>query len=196
MWNCTKCAAEVEENLFACWQCDAPKPGIDDRVEWFESGDSSLMVIPETLLHEWNGSDPSAPSEPSQDLERAFAIEGWIGTIPVGTDQALVLNDIPTNAAFFQRNGKLCILRWLCADNANDLVKLAESTVTPSETSPPVSFLHPGGNLCLIGVGDIGADLGYQPSVVNLAAGSYSVATCIIQETRTEVLIHQFDPTK
>jgi hypothetical protein len=193
MWICSKCNSEVEDNFFECWQCTAPKPGADDRVEWFESQDSALLVIPESLLHEWNGTEPSAPGVPSQDLARAFAIEGWIGAIPVGSGQALVLNDIPTNAAFFLREGSLCILRWLCADSANDLVALAESAASPTETSPSVSFIHHGGRLCLIGASDDGAELGYQPAVACLAAGRYSVTTCIMKQPQTEVLIHTFD---
>ena len=116
-----------------------------------------------------------------------------IGTIVVGSGQALVLNDTPTNAGFFVRDGSLCILRWLCADSVNDLMALVESDSPPTDNPPPVSFIHPGGRLCLIGAGDSGSELEYQPSAMELAAGRYTVTTCIMKKPRTEVLIHRFD---
>lgn len=193
MWICKKCNSEVEDDYFECWKCSSPKPGLDDRVEWFTASDSVPLVIPESLLNDWRGAEPSSPGIASHDLERAFAVEGWIGVIEVGSGQALVLNDIPTNAAFFVRDGSVCILRWLCADSVNDLMALVESDVPVSEDSPPVAFTHPGGRLCLIGAADCGSELAYQPSAVGLDAGRYSVTTCRMKKPRTEVLIHRFN---
>jgi hypothetical protein len=193
MWICPKCNSEVEDDYFECWKCSSPKQGVDDRVAWFEAIDSVPLVIPESLLNDWHGAEPSAPGIPGQDLEGALAVDGWIGAIAVGSGQALVLNDTPTTAGFFVRDGSLCILRWLCADSVNDLLELVESDSPLADSSPPVSFTHLGGRLCLIGAGDCGSELEYQPSAMELAAGRYSVTTCIMKKPRTEVLIHRFD---
>jgi len=193
MWTCEKCQCEVEDNYFACWKCSTPKPGVGDGIEWFETEDPAVLVIPQSFLSSWLGAEPFAPGVPSQDWERAAAVSGWLGAIRVGSGQALVLNDLPTNAGFSERDGTLSILRWLCADSANDLLALVESGACPSEAAAPVSFVHPGGALCLIGAGDHGPELGYQPPVTELATGRYSVTSSILKKPRTEVLIHRFE---
>src|SRR6185503_833326 len=99
----------------------------------------------------------------------------------------------PTNACFHKQGGRLCILRWLCGDSAADILSLVESQLPPSKTAVGVSFIHPGGSLCLIGASDYGPELGYQPLTTELAAGCYSVNSYFMKRLRTEILIHRFD---
>jgi hypothetical protein len=141
MWNCEKCHAEVEDDYFECWKCSAHKPGVESRVEWFDTViPGRLLVLPKLLLQEWFGVETSTPGVLNPQLERAWAVEGWLGAIEVGCGQALVLNDIPMSAGFFERGGKLCILRWLCAESSKSLLELVESQVPAAETAPPVPF--------------------------------------------------------
>jgi hypothetical protein len=194
MWICPKCSSEVENDYFECWKCSSVRPEVDDRVAWFEPTFSlPLLAVPESLLNYWRGSEPSTPGIPGQDLERALAVGDWIAAIVVGSGQALVLNGDPTNAGFFAHDGSLWILRWICADSVNELMALVESDSPPIDSSPPVSFVHPGGRLCLIEAANCGSELNYQPPAIELAAGRYSVTTGIMKKPRAEVLIHKFD---
>jgi hypothetical protein len=193
MWICEKCNSEVEDDYFECWKCSSLKPGVDERVEWFSPTYTVPLVIPEALLNDWRGAEPSAPGIPGQDIQRALAVDGWIGAIAVGSGQALVLNDEPTDASFFALDGSLRILRWLCADSVSDLLALVQSDLPPAESSLPISFIHPGGRLSLIDAADCGSELEYQPSATELPAGRYSVTTCIMKQPRTQVIVHRFD---
>jgi hypothetical protein len=193
MWVCGKCQSEVEDTFFECWSCGAAAPEVDSRAEWFEPLDSLVLAIPRSLLPAWPGSGPSAPGVPSQELERVFAVKGWLGTVGVGTGQALVLGEQPTVAAFFKTDGALCILRWLCAGSSRELLELVESEAPESEAGAAVLFAHPGGSLCLISAGDPGQELAYQPPAAELPAGCYSVTTHVTKKHRTQVLIHRFE---
>jgi len=195
MWTCAKCQSEVEDDYFGCWNCSEPKPDIGGGVTWFSPKDNDpvLLLIPESLITLWHGAGPGYGDVPAQDLERALAVRTWIEPIVVGSGQALVLAGYPTNAAFLNRTGTLYVLRWLFAYGEEDLLALVQSDLPTATIEAPVTFDHPGGRLCLIGVGEYGPELGYEPATSELAAGRYLVSTFTMKKPRTEVLVHRFD---
>lgn len=192
MWVCAKCQSEVEDNFFECWNCGTVAPQVDTRAEWFEAHDSLVIAIPKSLLPCWPGSEPSGPGVPSQELERVFAVKGWLGTVELEAGHVLVLGEESTATAFFEMEGTLCILRWQCAGSSKELLELVESEAPELEAEPPVFFDHPGGCLCLIGAGDPGQELAYKPPMAELSAGRYCVTSHVKQKPGTEVLIHRF----
>lgn len=195
MWVCKTCQSEVEDTFFACWNCSTPKPGTGEAIEWLTSESGLLLTIPQTLVGSWDGLNPSAPGVPSRDLERAFAVEGWITAVEVGSGQALVLSGCPTDAAFYKLDGKLCILRWLCGNSVQDILKLADSHASSTISESSITFVHPGGRLLLISAGDCGTELNYNPPAAELNAGHYLVRSFILKQPGTEVLLHCFNQT-
>src|SRR5438874_2615230 len=73
------------------------------RLHWIVTAGGPQLVLPERYAAAWEGcSTPSGgrvveatfrcdPGGPATDYDRASSVAGWIGAIPVGRGQALVL---------------------------------------------------------------------------------------------------------
>ncbi|MCP2341368.1 Imm21 family immunity protein [Actinomadura rupiterrae] len=83
---------------------------------WVSSAGGPLLVAPRTALDRWQGvTDDDGPVETWGDYGRACSVEGYIGTVPIGDEQALVLGEDPALTTFLP--GELLFLRWIAADS-------------------------------------------------------------------------------
>jgi len=92
---------------------------------WVESAGGPLLVVPASALSHWGGStDDDGPVETWGDYGRACAVEGYIGLLSVGGQQALVLGDEPATTAYLP--AERLFLRWAAADSEAELVAAAK----------------------------------------------------------------------
>ncbi|GAA1618865.1 Imm21 family immunity protein [Actinoplanes couchii] len=79
-----------------------------------------LIVVPRSALPAWGGGD-------TDDYERACAVDGYVGLIPVGSPAALVLGDEPANTTYLPE--ERLFVRWLAAYAEKDLIDGARRAV-------------------------------------------------------------------
>jgi hypothetical protein len=95
---------------------------------WVESAGGPLLVAPESHLGHWGGAtDVDGPVETWGDYGRACSVEGYIGLVAVGDQQALVLGDEPASTTYL--TAERLFLRWAAADSEAELVAAAKRAV-------------------------------------------------------------------
>ncbi|MFF5447236.1 Imm21 family immunity protein [Streptomyces sp. NPDC012888] len=81
--------------------------------QWITSGGGPLIAVPERVLTSWRGCDfESATGD--DDYGRACEVEGYLGVIPVGPEQALVLGE-PWSTTYVPEHG--CFVSWIGAES-------------------------------------------------------------------------------
>ena len=91
---------------------------------WVESAGGPLLVAPVSELARWGGStDDDGPVETWGDYGRACSVQGYIGVVDVGGQQALVLGDEPASTTYLA--DERLFLRWAAADSEADLIAAA-----------------------------------------------------------------------
>ncbi|WP_189863572.1 immunity 21 family protein [Streptomyces poonensis] len=107
--------------------------------EWVESGGGPLIAVPEAVLPFWTGADGD---EPSSDYDRACAVDGHVGLVPVGDTRALVLGDEPASTAFLPEYGTF--VRWCAADSEEELLAQVPAALDAAVWAPEVEWRVPG----------------------------------------------------
>ncbi|MGI5490200.1 Imm21 family immunity protein [Microtetraspora malaysiensis] len=88
---------------------------------WVETAGGPLIVVPKSELDHWAGGDYNdGPVETWGDYGRACAVEGYIGLVTVGAQQALVLGDEPAMTTYLTT--ERLFLRWAAAYSEAELV--------------------------------------------------------------------------
>ncbi|GAA4983809.1 immunity 21 family protein [Nonomuraea thailandensis] len=84
-----------------------------------------MIAVPQSELSMWAGvDDDDGPVETWGDYGRACAVEGYIGAVTVGAQQALVLGDEPAMTTFLP--AERLFLRWAAASSEGELVAAAQ----------------------------------------------------------------------
>jgi hypothetical protein len=92
---------------------------------WVESAGGPLLVAPASELAHWGGStDDDGPVETWGDYGRACSVQGYIGLVDVGSQQALVLGDEPASTTYLA--DERLFLRWAAADSEAELIAAAK----------------------------------------------------------------------
>lgn len=107
-------------------------PGV---VEWVESSGGPLVVIPESVLSSWPGSD-------GDDYDRACEVDDWIGLVPVGEEVGLVLGGEPASTAFLPQHG--LFVRWCAAESEADFLESVGASLDQAEWEPELPWDVPG----------------------------------------------------
>ncbi|XVV08612.1 immunity 21 family protein [Actinoplanes sp. CA-131856] len=95
---------------------------------WVSSGGGPLLAAPQSALSLWTGADSTdGPVETWGDYGRACAVDGYIGVVAIGQQQALVLGDEPATTTYLP--SERLFLRWAAADEEDDLVSAARQAV-------------------------------------------------------------------
>lgn len=99
-----------------------------NSLSWVESAGGPLLVAPRSELRHWGGStDGDGPVETWGDYGRACTVEGYIGLVAIGAQQALVLGDEPASTAYLP--AERLFLRWAAAYSESQLVAAAKRAV-------------------------------------------------------------------
>lgn len=105
---------------------------------WVESMGGPLIVVPLSALAAWHGCTESGvmagDATSTDDYDRACAVDGLAGVIPVGEDgaQALVLADEPATSCYLPEYR--VFLRWLAAGSEAELRAAAEAVLADPAT--------------------------------------------------------------
>jgi hypothetical protein len=97
-------------------------------LSWVESAGGPLLAAPRSRLTHWGGStDDDGPVETWGDYGRACTVQGYIGLVAIGDQQALVLGDEPAPTTYLP--AERLFLRWAAAYSESELVAAAERAV-------------------------------------------------------------------
>ncbi|MEU2391529.1 Imm21 family immunity protein [Streptomyces sp. NPDC007369] len=108
--------------------------------EWIESGGGPLIVVPEQVLTCWQGCDfESATGD--DDYSRACEVEGYLGVIPVGRAEALVLGE-PWSTTYVAEHG--CFVCRIGADSEDALLDSVEQALEAASWEEQVTWEVPG----------------------------------------------------
>ncbi|QDU97793.1 Imm21 family immunity protein [Lignipirellula cremea] len=120
----------------------------------------------------------------------------WLGVIPVGKGEALVLTGDDTAAAYYRtRQGQHFLLRWLCAPSETELLDHFHDVWKELPIEEETVFRHPGGKVLLMDSVDVGSDAPgrwlVQPSEFVLPRGRYRVLTSHTESEEIDLIVHQ-----
>lgn len=95
---------------------------------WVNSHGGPLIALEARLLPSWRGIDDG-------DYERACAIQGWFGTLPVADGAALVLGDEPLMTTVVLRPDGLLFVRWHAAEDVDPVDRLLDDLACSAFTT-------------------------------------------------------------
>lgn len=98
-------------------------------IKWISSEGGPLILLERNIASYWKGHDGSGTGERlSTDYERACEIEDYLGFLPVGPGEALVLNDEPMQTAWMRLGDTLgIVIRWEWAEDEETLVSAVQT---------------------------------------------------------------------
>lgn len=153
---------------------------------WIESNGGPLLLLPDTLLPAWSGTDIPTDraieansrwqgSGPASDYDRACDVSDYVGVIPVGVGSGLVLADEPLPTRWIPSRDGGVLARWIFAPS--DAV--AEQALTKLPTALPWesvgTFSVHSSPLRLIDSADTGADLILSNTRIDVPPGNYEI---------------------
>lgn len=174
------------------------------RLHWMSTEGGPHLVLPEKYASAWEGwASPSGgrvveaifrcnPDGPATDYDRACSVSGWLGVIPVGQGQALVLSGDDTQATYYRtRRGQHFLLRWLYAPSETELLDYFQDVWSGLPIEAESVFCHPGGKVLLMDSADVPGRWLVQPSEFILPRGRYRVLTSHSESKEIYFIAHQ-----
>src|SRR3954470_17851595 len=107
-----------------------PSQRISLVLKWVNSGGGPLICAPPSAAAKWRGSRCTSIRNARSDYARACDVLDYLGVIPCGVLDVLVLGDEPLPSAFGVAGGELVIVRWVAcisAEQANDAIAMLPS---------------------------------------------------------------------
>lgn len=107
------------------------------QMTWVESGGGPLVVVPVEVAHLWRGDgglglpdgDLSMVWETVRkhtDYGRASGVDDYLGVLEVGPGTSLVFGDEPLATTFLTTEDGAIFVRWVHAENEEDVVRAAQ----------------------------------------------------------------------
>ncbi|MEV0535180.1 Imm21 family immunity protein [Kitasatospora sp. NPDC050463] len=148
-----------------------------EAVRWVESQGGPLVVVPGTVLAAWSGS--AGGDELATDFDRACAVDGLIGVLPVGPSQALVLADEPASTAWLREQG--VFVRWSAAESEEALLGSVDAALLAAAWEPEVIW-QASGPVVLFDAAWTGEECRQEEHLrIDLAAGRYAVRAAYVE---------------
>lgn len=175
-------------------------------MRWITSEGGPLLLLNEGNLDKWGGIDelitgPAAhksysPFGRPTDYDRACSVEGFIGSIAIGTEQGIVFGDEPmrTTSVPCQTECGVTIIRWVFGESENEFLKC---TVDIPETLFRLdgAFAIRGPTLLLFDSALSGKNVKTSCSeflTIELESSVYDAKTAIYQpDERTSMVVHR-----
>lgn len=175
-------------------------------MKWIVSAGGPLLLLDARKLKQWGGifdeiedwpgRESFSPDGFATDYDRACQINGYLGSIPVGSSKAIVFSDeplpttwvpIPQGGVFvrcFYAESETPALDWLC-------------NVPEDAFRDECTFNVASQRLVLFDAALAGRDVKQYPDeflLLELAVGTYKVSTAEYQpDAQTSMLLHQFE---
>jgi hypothetical protein len=178
-------------------------PMLNRSDDWVASGGGPLLVLSESGLPYWNGADepgsgiiPATEDSPT-DYERACSVREWVGVIPVGPTEGLVLADEPLDTRWWcsYESGPMHLIRWVHGDSTSAVLE-ALPGLDGSHLEPTgVLFTNKSERVVLFDSAMPGTDILTPYSSVTLAPGTYTVEIGEFEpNSRTKLLVLRLVP--
>jgi hypothetical protein len=176
------------------------------ELNWVESAGGPLLVVPEDLVAFWEGirQPPSfrvveaefrwTEGGTATDYDRACDIQDYVGVIPVGPGQAIVLADepLPTTWISGPDNPAGYIVRWVHAPDDESVLRALQELPIGAPWFPGPEFRHDGGRLVVFDSAAPGDDQAVSRLVLELPGGDYELETLRYQpDEDVRLLIHR-----
>ena len=161
-------------------------------VEWLKTGSGPFVLIPTHTVSQWGG--VRGEGSPN-DFDRACEVADYLGSIPFGDADALVLGDDPFPTAFLRAPtfGGGYIVRMLWGDDMKAAVGAVFRVGAAQWTTEPVCFDAGPGRLTLFDASEAGPRAS-QRIDVELCPGRHALASADYKVRDMCLLIHRLVP--
>ena len=180
-------------------------------VQWIGSEGGPLLLLPSSLLSEWEGSNTPSQGRvaiaefrygdsdaPATDYDRACDVDEYLGLITVGNGLGLVLGNEPFATAWWPAqagNGGMLVCRGYGEDDLEERINEVLMAV-PADFGEDLGlrFSVPGGPLYLFDSAYSGCDVGTRTAYreIQLGAGVYSLTSGFYRpDDSTSLLLHR-----
>ncbi|MEU8422995.1 Imm21 family immunity protein [Micromonospora sp. NPDC048835] len=159
------------------------------QLPWVDSEGGPLIVVPASALGQWEGA--SVDDDDSWgDYGRACRVDGYVGVLGVGADQALVLADEPASTTYLPE--RRLFVRWLYASSEAEVVRLLPRALDIADWEDAGTWTT-SGPAELFDSAYTGDGLEHTTHLaVDLPRGTYLIRTALVQpdESTALVLVH------
>ena len=181
-----------------------------DTIKWVSTGGGPLIVIPVEIAAYWRGCEGIGAAEgdlfsiretmrKSTDYGRACGVDDYLGVLPVGPGECLVLGDEPLQTAFLPITDGWLIVRWVHAECEEDVVRAVQSIPEDVWAATPHRLQVDSGGLLLSDSAFPGDDLpstsveGPFPWLrVPVPEGTYEIDTADYEpDEHTRLILHR-----
>jgi len=157
-----------------------------DIDDWraIESAGGPLVLLPDRARGGWAG-------VAGDDYQRACDVDGYLGVVDVGDDQALVIGDEPASTALLPTRAadSLVIAKWTYGpDRASVVASLRGVRLDQFPAAPEVRFAFRSSPQLLFDSGSPG-DQVEEHLTARLPAGQYVASTLVFEPTRDISLV-------
>jgi hypothetical protein len=153
-----------------------------------------LILLPSRLLSSWRGRPVNAEDRIAGDYARAIEVREYIGKIPVGSGEALVLGDEPLPASLGPLGEKeLVIIRWIHANDDQSADTAVDIASAASCVPEGFLFENAGGEVVLFDSAFPGQEA-KEVLRARLEEGTYAVGTAEVRpDPETHLLVHKLE---
>lgn len=140
----------------------------------------------------WRGTRGSSVGNPRTDYERACDETEYLGTIPSGSSQALILGDEPLQSILICRDAQIIVVRWVsCTSQARAANAITSLPSQLAEIEQPTKFSLDESNLVMFDAALDNIDMSTCQRV-DAEPGSYTVTVERYLSDSCELLVHRF----
>ena len=173
---------------------------------WIQSNGGPLLLLSNSLLGAWGGSDEPEPylgvearsrwnpRGRATDYDRACDVTDLVGTVQVGVGEGLVLGDEPLATTWrpIQEIGGGILVRWEYADSDIAAGRWVSAIPGSLPWEPAGRFSFEEGPLVLLDSAEPGLDPSGPRLEIGLSGGVYDVHTIRWRpDGRTSLLLHR-----
>lgn len=177
-------------------------------LRWVYSEGGPLLLLDERSLDSWGGvvdriegprrEKSYSPGGEPTDYDRACAVSGYLGRIPVGAGEAMVLGDMPMQTTWVSWSsvGGGMLARWMFAESDADFLRWLQ-LIPEAIFRPEFQFSVEGSPLVLFDSAFAGRNVKQRPEEylsIELEPGTYEIETAVYQpDARTSMVVHRFN---
>jgi hypothetical protein len=154
--------------------------------DWLDDG-SLLIFMPRTGMTLWMGSNGG-------DYDRACEAAGdWLSPIDVGNQQAFLFGGDPGMALLLPGSpGELTVVRWVYADNEDDLIAFASTQRGKRRDKTPQNFVNRASEWVLFNAAHDTRRKRPKLRAATLPLGSIVAETAYLEEGPNAAIVHRF----
>ena len=163
-----------------------------DIDEWraIESAGGPLVLLPDRARGDWTG-------VAGNDYGRACGVDGYLGVLDVGDDQALVIGDEPASAALFPTRAadSVVIAKWAYGPDPPGVVASVRAVRLDGFPPAEVKFTFRSSPQSLFDSGVPGDEV-EERLTAQLPAGDYVASTLVFNPARdVSLVLHWVRPS-